>query len=232
MADETVSQIYAVVTREDARLSGLISFYTGTACRHGHMAERSVKDGKCRACVRERNLKAHYANLDERRAKQKQYRTHNAGSVRAQQNAWKAANQDHVKSRKSAWYYRNRERLTIKNAAYRIEKAIELAAQQSAWQKANPDKVRARCHRRRARLRMALGSFSSDDVQRIYRLQKGRCAICSEKVGRKYDLDHIQPLSKGGSNYPRNLQITCRRCNARKNALDPIDFAQRNGLLL
>jgi len=45
-----------------------------------------------------------------------------------------------------------------------------------------------------------------------------RCQICGDtaKEGAKLEVDHIHPVSKGGSNNPDNLQVLCRDCNAGK----------------
>ncbi len=31
-------------------------------------------------------------------------------------------------------------------------------------------------------------------------------------------MDHLVPISRGGTNDPRNLQVLCRRCNGSKGA--------------
>jgi 5-methylcytosine-specific restriction endonuclease McrA len=89
--------------------------------------------------------------------------------------------------------------------------------------------------KRRARENEASGSFTKGDILNLFKMQKGKCAYfktCGQKLGDKYHIDHIVPLTKGGSNWPRNLQLTCIRCNCSKGWKDPIDFAQQMGSLL
>ena len=46
-----------------------------------------------------------------------------------------------------------------------------------------------------------------------------RCAICGKKAKTRipFQVDHKNPLNKGGKTTPENLQILCRACNARKS---------------
>ena len=47
-----------------------------------------------------------------------------------------------------------------------------------------------------------------------------RCQMCgvTAKDGATLEIDHIYPVSKGGTNEPDNLQVLCRECNAGKGA--------------
>lgn len=40
-----------------------------------------------------------------------------------------------------------------------------------------------------------------------------------------YHVDHVVPISLGGSDGPENLVLTCPNCNHRKHAKHPMDFA-------
>lgn len=89
-------------------------------------------------------------------------------------------------------------------------------------------------HRRRAKLVASSGHFTPEDLVKIHKLQKGKCAnpLCRVKLGRKFHMDHIMPLALGGSNARTNIQILCPGCNLRKARKHPVVFAQENGLLL
>ena len=49
----------------------------------------------------------------------------------------------------------------------------------------------------------------------IFERDKFKCVYCglSAKDGAVLNVDHILPMSKGGSNEPNNLQTLCRACN-------------------
>lgn len=50
----------------------------------------------------------------------------------------------------------------------------------------------------------------------VWRRDKGQCVQCSSKE--KLEYDHIIPVSKGGSNTERNIQLLCEKCNRQKSA--------------
>jgi 5-methylcytosine-specific restriction endonuclease McrA len=86
--------------------------------------------------------------------------------------------------------------------------------------------------KRRAAKRGSPTNFSKDDVLKIKKAQRGKCAYCRSRLPANFQIDHIIPFSKGGSDEARNIQLTCRFCNLSKHSRDPIEFAQRKGMLL
>jgi 5-methylcytosine-specific restriction endonuclease McrA len=132
---------------------------------------------------------------------------------------WRAANQEKDKAQK---------RLAAKTAYSANPQKFKDRAK--AWKSANPEIIRVFYQHRRAK--KSGGVLSRLLAQRLYKLQRGKCACCSLPLGDNYHLDHIMPLALGGSNTDDNIQLLRQRCNGQKHASHPIDFMQSRGFLL
>ncbi|MBN2080776.1 HNH endonuclease [bacterium] len=49
----------------------------------------------------------------------------------------------------------------------------------------------------------------------VWKCDGGRCVECGSKENLEYD--HIIPVSKGGANTARNIQLLCQSCNRKKS---------------
>ena len=70
--------------------------------------------------------------------------------------------------------------------------------------------------------------FNDNDKQFVYERQKGICRGCKQKLPIKtLEMDHIVPISRGGSDKPSNLQLLCRSCNGSKGDGTQANFERR-----
>ena len=99
------------------------------------------------------------------------------------------------------------------------------------WRRRDPVARRAygAAWRSACRRKGAPGTFSPADVLRLWHRQRGECARCGVRFGKRpedggYHVDHVTPVSRGGSNWPRNLQLLCPTDNLRKNAKTPAEY--------
>ena len=55
-------------------------------------------------------------------------------------------------------------------------------------------------------------SFSPELKKELFKAQNGKCMYCGRKPGIDLmDIDHKNPMAKGGSDQKRNLQLICRK---------------------
>lgn len=194
-----------------ARANGDETYSTGEPCKHGHIAERRVLDGKCSECVRVRAVKAWQrwvkANPEKRRVSIQKWRRANPEKFKESNRQSRNRNKHKYKATQQAYWTKNRDLLIEKN------KVIG--------------------SRRRAAKKGAGGSHTIEDRKMILNAQHHRCANCKADLRKvKKHLDHIIPIKLGGSDDKTNLQYLCALCNLTKAAKDPIQFAREQGRLL
>lgn len=106
-----------------------------------------------------------------------------------------------------------------KRAAYQVNPA-PVRERNSRWDKTEKgrDSRRRRDNARRAAECGAGGTISQAEWQQILNEQDNRCGCCGESFANvRPELDHIVPISKGGSHTAGNAQALCRSCNAQKH---------------
>lgn len=61
--------------------------------------------------------------------------------------------------------------------------------------------------------------------------QRGKCYWCGALLDSSYHLDHVIPISRGGTNDPSNLVLACPPCNLSKSDKLPHEWAKSGRLL-
>jgi 5-methylcytosine-specific restriction endonuclease McrA len=170
----------------------------------------------------------------------KSCRRNSARALRhADPEAYRATQRARVRDPKKAqatqkvWRENHRKLAQERSAASRLKKLEEYNARMRAYKKAFPELVRAQDAKRRARILGASGTgWTAADVEALKVLQRNQCAICRDKLKRRFHRDHIIPLKLGGAHDRKNLQLLCEPCNLSKGARHPIDHSRSLGLLL
>lgn len=76
------------------------------------------------------------------------------------------------------------------------------------------------------------------DIRGMHEKQQGRCYYCDAKLfpygiwpkstkvegARRYQVEHAQPVSRGGTDAPDNLRVACEECNRHKGMLTEAEF--------
>jgi len=166
------------------------------------------------------------------RAYMKAYRAANLEKVKAGQRDHYARNRDRVIEKVKAYAFENKDRVKAAKAKRYDQTREARQAKIKEWQTKNPEKhresVRAATLNRVARKAKAPGKYTVKDIRRLYDEQNGKCPACDVSLLDGYHVDHVVPLSKGGDNWPTNLQLLCPPCNLRKSDMSMDDFMARN----
>ena len=246
MDDDEVTPTRQIVTREQAKLAGHKTYFTGQPCRRGHIDVWATSNNLCAQCNRDRVKKWIADNPEKAKASHRDYNaTHKLeraawrkarGEVqraicRIRSARWVKNNPERHRAQQHRWKRDNKEQRRISARRYYLANTEKIAQYGRAYSIAHRDKGATNSRNYKARLRAVEGHHTSDDVKAIFVKQKGKCVACLKKLGKKYDVDHKVAVFNGGTNWPSNLQLLCVYCNRSKSAKDRYKWAQEQGLL-
>lgn len=114
----------------------------------------------------------------------------------------RAANPDAAREQQRKWHAANRER--------NREKMRRYYARRFFWAKA----MKLRSKNRASHL----------DLARLWKAQRGRCALTGRRLTRAAEVDHIHAKARGGDDAIENLRWVCREVNFARRDLPDNEF--------
>ncbi len=194
----------------------------------------------CRDCWNERSRAYRATHADKYREHSRDYCRRNPEKGRQRAREYAKRNPDKVKANARAHHLRTY-----------AAKRDQVIAKAKAWHDANPERTRAaklRWSRKNAsywrELRKRFPAKAREQGCRKNRLRRVRrdrvayayseilrrdpCSYCQEPAG---EIDHIQPVTGGGSNAWSNLTASCRGCNGRKFTTPLLKFLLKRGVM-
>lgn len=143
------------------------------------------------------------------------YQRHRA-KILAQRKESYRANRDKPVEQRTRRVYRSRYDPEKARQSYQRNRDRILAREKERYA-LDPSKAIGRAKSRLHRMRAAEGNFTPAEWAALCEKYGNRC-LCCGATGIILTVDHVIPLSKGGTNWPSNLQPLCKSCNSRKHA--------------
>jgi len=159
------------------------------------------------------------------------WRLNNQEKVKALTKAYNAANPERIKARNKSWAAANREKAAATSRAWRAANPERMNATIDTWRANNPERADEMKRKGRRCRRAAEANTTSEPytTQQILTLYGSDCHICFEAIDlaatricggpgweRGLHLDHVIPLSKGGTDLIDNIRPAHGLCNLRK----------------
>jgi 5-methylcytosine-specific restriction endonuclease McrA len=165
---------------------------------------------------------------EERKVWDKQYRERNKKRRAEYDKNYRNANAEEYKSKKRAYYHANKDKVYEKIKAYQQANKEKVREWKKEYAKRNPEVRRKAKRKRRAKEQSVLSEpYTTEEVLALYGTD---CFICSKpinldaprqcgKPGWRHALhiDHLIPISRGGSDTLDNVRPTHGECNIHKS---------------
>lgn len=183
-----------------------------------------MSDRVCRVCDQEKNLiDFNFYNRKYWSIKAQQWRVYtNVSTVckscdSDKSHTYYLNNSNAIKTRVKAYDLAND--YIVK---YRKKNADKLREYNSQYKKTHRDAIRIRNNNREALVRGAKGKYTKAEWQELCKRFDHRCLRCGNTS--ELSVDHVIPVTKGGSNSIENIQPLCRSCNSSKGNRSNVDY--------
>ena len=115
-----------------------------------------------------------------------------------------------------------------KRRLYRRENLEKLRKRAREYYRKHFARKRAEHRNAIAKRKRAKGRFTAREFLLVLKKHKYRCAYCKRQISRSSaTIDHVVPLSRGGTNWITNIIPACLRCNQRKSFMSLGRFIAR-----
>jgi 5-methylcytosine-specific restriction endonuclease McrA len=183
---------------------------------------------KNKTAIRAKRAEFEKANPDRLKEQYSRYYYANQAARAASKRAYYKKNRGECLARGAVRYQKNKEAKLLQNRIWYKNNKDSADARRAKWRKENPAKVKFYSHKRISRKLGSAGNeyTSAEHISARFEVFGGRCWMCGSVAS---SMDHVKPLSKGGSHWPSNLRPACRSCNSQKSAKWPYNTSTKIG---
>ena len=168
-------------------------------------AHKDGHKGQCKVCVKE----YYKNNKDKIKEQKKEYNKNNKDRIKERQKKYYENNKDRIKEYDKEYRENNKDRIKEYRETHRIE-------------------YKAYVHKRRARIKSNGGSYTKAQWLECLEFFDYKCAYSGEPLTvDTASVEHVVPVSKGGTSDISNLVPCVLTYNISKNDTDLIDWYSR-----
>ena len=184
---------------------------------------RSCKDRLhqwCKSCRKNETLKylnKYFPNRSIGKPGRKQFKTEL--EKKQSRKDWIEKNKEKIKLDKHNDYLKNKEKYLKYSKRWKLKNKKRVNEIIKKYRSSNGGRINRQINgntRRALRISVDDKTITRQAISKLYILQKGLCAISGKKLNYKFHIDHIKPLSKGGTHSINNVQLVLPVENLKK----------------
>lgn len=154
-----------------------------------------------------------HRNKEKITERTKKWREENKELLAKKQKDYREKNKDKKAALDRAWYLANKDRANENARRYRNRNPEKQNQIHKDYNRRNPEIYVTIAQNRRARkLQNGIFKVTKKDIKKIL---SQNCFYCNSS--KEITLDHVVPISRGGTHGIGNLLPACRSCNSRKH---------------
>lgn len=165
---------------------------------------------------------------EERSAYYKTRYQNNKHTILERQKQYNKNNLEKVRAMKRRYYPTHREEIKEYQREYYIKNTDHIKNRVRNWKQNNKQQVRSINANRRALKKRSGGTFNDKDIALQFSAQGKICWWCDSPIELETcHIEHRVPISRGGTNWPDNIVLSCIRCNLSKGPKLPGEWCGR-----
>ena len=150
---------------------------------------------------------------------------------RKYQREWREKNKEKLRKYYKRYNKINKEEVAEYQKQYQREHKDKVKQQNKTWYGDHPEKRKEYTDRFKEKMakRAEEGFKPLYKREKIYIKYRGKCAYCGASIEFRegFEIDHLKPKSRGGTNDIDNLMPACERCNQLKYNSDIEEFRDK-----
>jgi len=155
--------------------------------------------------------------LERDRKKSLKYRNSHLEECRERCRKWQQKNVEYIKKYKKKYRIEHKNYIIEYNVEWRTKNKEYNKNRIKKWIADNYYHVLVYNRARQSKLKiLSDGSITNEAILSLLGKQNSICLMCGKDISNCYTLDHIKPISKGGTNSIFNIQLLCKSCNCKK----------------
>lgn len=193
------------MTRSEALAAGLSVYWTGVPCKHGHLANRYVRNWTCVVCHATKAAEFLPKWTAKNPEKIKQYVEKYAAKKAITNKIWNQQNREKCNQYAKNWHANNKAKSNVAS---------------KDWRKRNRDVMNALKMARHADILKRTPKWLSSDEKWMMKQAYEIAKVRTEMTGLAWHVDHVLPLRGkfvSGLHVPSNLQVIPAIDNLKKS---------------